>query len=182
MKDVIILFLLLVSLLTFNCTRQDFSESITISKVNRDIRIDGFLKDKVWSSIDSIQGLNAPWTLKCFDQTTFKCFYTENLFCFSFNVVDETIITYDFEDELTVAKGDRVELFFSASSDLKQYYCVEIDPIGNILDYSTQYYRKFDEDWDFNQLIVATQYTSQGYVVEGCISLSELKQLGIEDS
>jgi hypothetical protein len=182
MNDIVILLVSLVNLLFLNTPRQEFFESIEVKKVNKNIKIDGFLKNEEWSSIDSIVGLKSPWTSNDYDQTIFKYFYTKDIFYFSFNVVDKTIIVYDSKDELTVAKGDRVELFFSASSDLNQYFCIEIAPNGHILDYSAQYYRKFDESWNFKQLNVATQSTSQGYTVEGSISLSELSQLGIGDS
>jgi hypothetical protein len=90
-------------------------------------------------------------------------------------VTDTTIITYDYKEELMVTKEDRVELFFSAKSDLSQNFWVEIDPLGHILDYSAQYYRKFDEIRDLHQVDVATQYTLEGYIIEGRISLSKLK-------
>ena len=47
-----------------------------------------------------------------------------------------------------MAKEDRVELFFSNLTTLSEYYCIEIDPLGRILDYSAKHNRKFDENWD----------------------------------
>jgi hypothetical protein len=163
---------------------QELSKSGSFNVINkiRNIIIDGILEKKEWTSIDSIAGLTAPWSSIGHDQTVFKSFCSDTFFYFCFNVVDKTITTYDFKDELTVTKEDRVELFFSATSDLSQYFCIEMDPLGRINDYSAQYYRKFDRLWNFKQVKITTQYTPQGYIVEGAISLSELKELGIKGS
>ena len=88
-----------------------------------------------------------------------------------------------FEKELSVAEGDRVELFFSPTKDLsKNYYCIEMSPDGHILDYKANYYRKFEEEWDFKTAKVISKYTDNGYLVEGKIDLKELEQLGIGDT
>lgn len=160
--------------------RQDHSKSITFYKMNRGIVVDGILDKNEWFSIDSIAGLSAPWSSIGHDQTVFKSFYSDSCLNFCFDVLDKTVTTYNVEEELSIAKEDRVELFFSATSDLSQYFCIEMDPLGRILDYSAQYHRKFDVLWDFNHVEIATRYTLQGYIVEGRISLSDLEKLGIK--
>lgn len=157
------------------------SSSLDVISINRDIVIDGILEKEEWASIDSIEGFFPPISSTGYDQTVFKSYCSDTYFNFCFNVSDGTIITYDFKEELTVAKEDRVELFFSPESDLSQYYCIEMDPLGRILDYSARYYRKFDEIWDFDQVEIAAQYTLHGYIIEGRISLSELGELGINE-
>jgi len=157
-------------------------KTISPAMLNREIIIDGKIEAGEWESIDSIAGFSAPWSSIGNDQTVFKYFCSSAFFYFYFNVVDKTPITYDFKEELTVAKEDRVELFFSAKSNLSQYYCIEMDPFGHILDYSAQYYRKFNETWNFEQTKISAQIYSQGYIVEGRISLKELEKLGIKES
>src|SRR5690606_25365312 len=78
-----------------------------------------------------------------------------------------------------VAKGDRVEIFFSTDLDLESYYCLEIRPDGKVLDYKASYYRNFDETWDFEGLQVGTKINDSGYTVEGRIPLSTLRDLGM---
>jgi hypothetical protein len=162
--------------------QQEPSKSILITVSDKEITVDGIPENKEWASIDSIAGFSAPWSLTGQDHTVFKCFCSNTCFYFYFDVEDKTIITYDFQEELTVSKEDRVELFFSSNSDLRQYYCIEMDPVGHILDYSAQYYRKFDEDWNFTKVKIAAQFTPRGYIVEGGISLSELEKTGIKES
>jgi len=175
---------LFVSDIWFIVNGQELSrpDSLDAKKINKDIFVDGILEKKEWASTDSIEGFSAPWSPVGNDHTVFKCFYSDRYFCFCFIVTDNTITTYDFKEELTVAKEDRVELFFSALSDLSQYYCIEIDPLGHVLDYSASYYRKFNYSWDFDQIDVSAQKSTQGYMVEGRISLSELEKLGIRGS
>ena len=160
------------------CDSEKKPDSYVIKFIDGDIKVDGILNDPEWASADSIDGLYAPWDSIGKDKTKIKLFHSS----LYFYVEDQTLITYDFVEELTVAKGGRVELFFSATPNLSQYYCIEMDPLGNILDYSAQYYRKFNEDWDFNQTIVASQLRPEGYIVEGCISIKELERLGIKGS
>lgn len=162
--------------------KQESTNSISIKKIERDINVDGRIEAGEWASFDSIKGLCAPWSSVGSDQTVFKFFCSSSYLNFCFDVVDKTPITFDFVEELTVAKEDRVELFFSATPNLSKYYCIEMDPLGNILDYSAKYYRKFNEAWDFSQTKIATHIAPGGYLVEGRISLSELAKLGIQES
>ena len=150
--------------------------------IDKDIAINGIINEKEWINADSIVGLCAPWDSIPRDETIFKSCRSNHFFYFYFDVMDTTIITKDFEQELTVAEEDRVELFFSADPYMNQYFCIEMDPIGRILDYSAKYYRKFNEQWDFNQVKIAAKKSTKGYIIEGCISIGELKSLGIRDS
>ena len=52
-----------------------------------------------------------------------------------------------------------------------------MDPNGNILDYEAEYYRKFNEQWDFKSVQLATGQFDEGYIVEGRIAMDELKSL-----
>ena len=62
----------------------------------------------------------------------------------------------EFVQESDVEAEDRVEIFFSASKDMGQYYCMEIDPSGHVMDYSASYYRKFDYEWNFKSLEICS--------------------------
>lgn len=183
MKIPILFFLLFFQMYFINSGCSSTKEkSYRVKFVNKVITIDGVLERKEWVFVNSINGLSAPWDKVGYDKTLFKSFCSRKFFYFCFDVHDPIIITHNFDNELTVAREDRVELFFSATSDMSQYYCIEMDPLGRILDYSAQYYRKFDENWNFDNVIIATNFTGQGYVLEGCIPLEEFEKLKIKDS
>jgi len=147
---------------------------------SKDIFVDGVIDCAEWGAIDSVVGLCSPWVPVGKDNTVFKCFCSEAYFNFCFNVDEKTIVNNSYADELSVTKGDRVELFFTADTVLSQYFCMEISPTGYLLDYSAQYYRKFDNSWKLNGCDLAAKYTPKGYVVEGRILISELEKLGIK--
>ena len=183
MKSILILCVLILNLWVIIPKQKLSTPSIfNIVSLKSDIDVDGILDRKEWALADSITGLYSPWHKPDSDKTTFKSFYSENYFNFCFNVLDKTITTHEFLNELTVAKEDRVELFFSSNADLNQYFCIEMDPLGQVLDYSAKYYQKFNERWNFKGIKIASQLTAQGYVIEGRILLKELKRMGIKKS
>jgi hypothetical protein len=145
----------------------------------KEIKVDGAINEAAWEQVILVENLYSPWDKKSMDKTKFKAFVTDNYFNFCFQVVDSTLITVPFEKELSVANEDRVELFFSNDTTLAKYYCIEIDPNANILNYAAKYYRDFSEKWNFKSTIVATKITDTGYNVEGKISLKELNELGV---
>ena len=141
------------------------------------ITIDAELDD--WNQSPFLEKLTAPWKSNIGDNTIFDSKTADGHFFFFFKTIDTTMIMVPFEKELSVVEGDRVELFFSASRDLSEYYCLEINPLGNILDYQASYYRKFDRDWDFENIKIAAKVTGDGYIVEGSIAMKEFYGLGI---
>lgn len=145
------------------------------------LQIDGDLKD--WPKTPFLTSLTAPWEEGKSDFTLFDCHSDDQYFYFYFNTVDTTITMVPFKEELSVIEGDRVELFFSATEDLsKDYYCIEINPRGELVDYKAEYYRKFDESWNFKSVELVAAETENGYLVEGRIALEELKSLSFEDA
>lgn len=167
-----------VALIMFSCEKSTQSK-LSVPFSEKEIKVDGAINEGAWEQAVLVENLHSPWDKNSMDKTKFKTFVTNNYFNFCFQVMDNTLITVPFENELSVASEDRVELFFSNDSTLTKYYCIEIDPNGNILDYSAKYYRVFSESWDFKSTIVATKITDIGYIVEGKISLKELHELGI---
>ncbi len=144
------------------------------------IVVDAVLDD--WDKTKSTKGLTNPWGPTGKDATLFDHQIEDGYFNFYFKTVDSTLSMSPYIEELSVTKGDRVELFFSPREDLSEYYCVEINPRGDILDYSAEYYRKFNEKWAFRSLFVKTLISDHEYIVEGKISLDELRSLGLMDT
>lgn len=170
-----------VTFLMFSCAESNQS-TLSIPFSENEIKVDGVIDEAVWEEAVSVENLIAPWEKNIADKTKFRAFVSNEYFNFYFHVEDNTLTTVPFEKELSVASEDRVELFFSSDTTLAVYYCIEIDPEGNVLDYSAKHYREFDENWDFKNKKVATKITDATYVVEGRISLKELNELGISNT
>ena len=142
------------------------------------IIIDAQLGD--WKNFKCTVGLNNPWSLNNKDSTFFAYRVSNEYFNFYFKTIDSTLTTSPFDKELSVAEGDRVEVFFSTDTTLNNYYCLELSPYGNILDYHAKYYREFDDKWNFKSLEISTNINDTGFIVEGKINMNELKSLGLE--
>lgn len=166
-------------LMGYGCKYME-SDIFLINHINSEIQVDGDIREKVWNDATTIINLHSPWELAEMDSTIFRCYCSLKYFNFFFKVIDKSPITVEYTNEITVAKGDRVELFFSSSSKLSPYYCIEMNPYGYILDYKAQFYRKFDYSWNFNFHSVVGNITQDGYIVEGRILLSELERVGID--
>jgi hypothetical protein len=90
---------------------------------------------------------------------------------------DDVVVEKEFSGEPTLDREDRVEIFFACDSDLDRYYCLEIDPLGRVHDYSAAYYRKFDSTWNCPGLQTAGRIHLGGYTVEAAIPLKTLSDL-----
>ena len=125
-----------------------------------------------------------PWRDRAAPPTAFSLQFDGEALYFAFRVTDEDVVIIDGspENERLVAQGDRVEMFFAQDLDLKEYYSLEIDPKARVLDYRGSFYRRFDNDWDFPGLEVATRQRPDGYDVEGRLSMSALESLGLRIS
>ena len=73
------------------------------------------------------------------------------------------------------------EIFFRIDEKLNPYYCLEIDPLGRVLDYRGNFHRKFDRDWSWPEkgLQVKTHRSEDGYTLELAIAKASLEQLGL---
>lgn len=133
----------------------------------------------VWKTVKSHVGFYAPWSGKTANNV-FQCYFSDHYFYFRFIIEDSTLLLKKpFTKKLDVTAEDRAEIFLSATPDLKQYYCAEMDPQGKVLDYSAQFQRKFNYSWSFETLQLKTRQTKNGYMVAGRWSLKEWQKLGI---
>jgi len=144
------------------------------------IILDGKLND--WKQKPFLKYLTAPWKNNRKDKTKFDYKINNGYFYFYFKVIDSTLTITPYVNEKSVIKSDRVELFFSCDNTLSNYYCIEIDPKGFILDYHAQTYRKFRNDWNCESIEIASLINKQGYAIEGRISIKELQNSGIVDT
>lgn len=84
-----------------------------------------------------------------------------------------------FDTEATVDGEDRVEIFLAADDKLKEYFCLEIDPLGRLHDYAASCYRNFDSSWDCPGICTAASLTESGYVVECSVPLKVFESLNL---
>ncbi len=128
--------------------------------------------------------ISAVWAAHCHNvskEIQYYCYSTQERFFFTFEVEDSTLtLTEPFLSEADVEPEDRVELFFSPTREMQEYYCMEIDPKGRVLDYKARYYRQFDYNWNFASLKVTAMITPWGYRIGGSLLRSELEQLGCD--
>lgn len=152
-----------------------------LKKIKRiKVNIDGILNESDWQQAFVENRFSFPWENRNVPRTEFRSLYDDIYLYFSFYVHDDDIVLEEKNDDATVVtREDRVELFFARDTDLKNYYCIEIDPLGRILSYSASYYRKFDESWNLKGLTTACSIFEKGYSVEGAIPLKTLQSLDL---
>jgi chondroitin AC lyase len=143
------------------------------------ISIDGNLGDTEWPADGWEADFSFPWRKRKTPRTEMCCVCDGERLLFAFQCDDSDLVLRGAvpEDEMTVAQGDRVELFFARDAALKEYYCLEMSPAGTVLDYRASFYRKFDDSWDCRGLVLAAGTHRGGYVVEGSIPLTTLEEL-----
>ena len=154
-------------------------EIYRVRATDGEFEIDGSLDEPGWADAELETDFTFPWQEREAPATEFRALTGATHFYFAFRVEDAAIVVDDGADEEAVARGDRVELFFSPDSSLETYVCFEIDPSGRVLDYRAAYYREFDFEWDLPELVVATVRTATGYVVEGSIPHAAFRGAGL---
>ena len=153
-----------------------------VEKVETDFSITGTGNSLHWKNGTALTDFSFPWENGYLPHLSFKALQTPDwLYCL-FEVTDTKVIVFvDKHDKKEVMNSDRVELFLRRNEKMTPYYCLELDPLGRILDYKAEHYRRFDMDWSWpnNQLKVKTCQTQSGYSVEVAISKKSLIELGV---
>lgn len=135
-----------------------------------------------WPTISPLKEFGLPWENRPPPETTFRAVWNEELFQFRFDCIDEDLVLAQHETpEECVLGSDRVEIFFAPDLSLCPYYCLEIDPLGNVFDYKANYYRKLDRSWKCAGLKIEAFVVHDGYTVTASLPLSTLRNLGILD-
>ncbi len=143
------------------------------------ITIDGMIDDSEWPADGWTSEFAFPWRQRKAPRTAMCCVIDGRRLLFAFQCDDPDLVLRGAvpEDEKMVAAGDRVELFFAKDAELKEYHCLEMSPAGTVLDYRASFYRKFDDSWDCPGLVLAACTRRGGYVVEGSIPSTTLRDL-----
>lgn len=172
---------LLLFVLSCTLSERPESETVIIPMQDRQPDIDGVFDNDEWNKATVIKNFKRPWTKGKELRTEFFALTDANYFYFAYKCKDEQIVLSSGSEEIDVAKSDRVEIFFAKKPDLKEYYCLEIDPNGRILDYMASHYRVFNYSWRFPGITTKGKLNKEGYTVEGKISLDVLTQMGLID-
>jgi len=168
--------------LTAETDREVHSKTYTLKYIqNPAIDIDGFNREKNWRNAEEDTRFSWPWIDAPSPATRFRAFYSDDFVFFYFDTDDSDLVISPDSGEGAVARGDRVELFFSTDPEMKDYYCLEIDPTGRVLDYKASFYRDFDRIWNLEGLRTAGRITNTGYAVEAAIPLDWFRQTSISN-
>lgn len=144
-----------------------------------EINLDGLADEPAWQKANPETGFTFPWDDRPAPRTEFRALFDDWALYFTFGVTDDDVVLAEhYRTKEDVVREDRVELFFSLDDELSNYYCIEIDPLGRVLDYRASHYRQFDFSWTFPGLDVMGHPTEDGYRVEGLIPLKSLELLG----
>ena len=126
----------------------------------------------------TISEFRFPWADAPAPRTVFRARTVGDRLEFDFDVDDADVIVREaWGGESTVDGEDRVELFVARDPDLRDYWCIEIDPLGRVHDYRARHYRRFDDSWNCPGLETQGARTAAGYAVRGSIPLATLSEL-----
>lgn len=169
------------AVLTSSCSRNEDTFGEYLIPYSQVAPHDGAVMDSpMWKVIPPVTGFHAPWS-GLDDSTSFRCFATDSLFFFRFDVVEGSLaLEKDFKDEMDVGPEDRVEIFFAPAGELGTYIGTEMDPAGRALDYECTFYRQFDYSWNFRTLTYSHEIGGEGYRVAGSVSREELEEHGVD--
>jgi hypothetical protein len=157
-------------------------KTYSVRKIGAALEISGKGDDPVWKKAHVLSDFDYPWDEDDPEPTKFRSLHNDDwLYCL-FEVTDRDVnILQAKNDKWEVASSSRAEIFFKQDDKLSPYYCLEIDPLGRVLDYEGKYHRNFDLNWQWppEQLVISTKRTKHGYTIELAISKNSLKALGL---
>lgn len=135
-----------------------------------------------WSQAQLLQNFSYPWLARSAPRTHFRALIWKERFHFLFDVDNANHVLSNAEDEVTrVLDSDRVEIFFAADAELRSYFCLELDPRGNVHDYSAEFYRRFNNNWRWPGLQVEAALFESQYRVSGSLPIASLAALKLFD-
>ena len=147
------------------------------------INIDNLLSKKNWKDANVLSDFYLPWDKKSAQETRFKALFDESyLYSIFYSKDSNLVVLENISEEMDIAKEDRIEIYLSASESMDEYFCFEVDPYGRVLDYKAKFYRKFDGEWNINQLIVESKINDDGFNTAIAIPLKALKEMNIDVS
>lgn len=176
--------IVLFSLIIISCMGKRKVPVYKVNYVNNHcIKVDGISDDDTWGRAIMLKDFLLPWKDDKPPLTIFRALYdTSNLYIL-FQAMDHNMVIKDsISNEIDIAKEDRVEIFISKNKTMDEYFCIEIDPLGRVLDYRASYYRKFDDQWCIDGILVGSKIYPESYKVEVSIPLKSIAKMGVDIS
>lgn len=159
-----------------------------VLKTSGEIHIDGISKESAWDKAIALSEFKNYWSDTETPTTTFKGLYDDQFFYFLYDVVDKDIVLVDkpsIGEEGQAVGSDRIEIFMRNKDLNKDYYSLELDAKGRVFDSKANFNKSYgiDREWDWpkGNLELKSTFTDNGYIVEGRISISSLKELDLFD-
>ncbi|MFB3893079.1 MAG: carbohydrate-binding family 9-like protein [Phycisphaerae bacterium] len=141
------------------------------------IKFDGSLDEPAWQKAVCLTDFSLPWEKTPAPRLEFRAICDDENLYFAFRVCGSYAPAGKEGGEDKVVEEDRVELYLSCDDSMKEYYGLEIDSLGRVLDYKASHYRNLDGSWRCPGLKAAGKAGADGYVVEGSIPLATLVAL-----
>lgn len=146
------------------------------------LSITGNGSDELWEKAFDLIDFCSPWEDFMNIGTKFKSLWDGEYLYFLFEVLDKSIYIDKSDNTFnSINVSDRVELFFRTGTSLNPYYCLEIDPKPRIMDFKAGPNKNFDFNWNWPEkdLMVKSSINSEGFYVEGKISIASMKKLNL---
>lgn len=141
-------------------------------------RLEGAAPD--WSSASTLSDFTFPWQPRQVPLTEFRALWDDEHLHFRFDCHDDDLVLADGDSVRERVNGsDRVELFVAPDLGLDPYYCLEMDPRGEVLAYRCRDYRQFDWSWQCEGLSVEACIEGTRYRVQGRLPLATLRALHV---
>jgi hypothetical protein len=108
-------------------------------------------------------------------------FWREDKIVFAYDCVDKKVCAEpEIDDEMAINGQDCVELFLWSGQPKDLYLCLELAPLGTVLDYLASFKGRFQTEWDAKGLKSAAVVTDNGYRVEVELPAENILPLGIK--
>ena len=184
MKAAILVSVVLISsvLLASVFRSRDSIKTYSVNKINNTEFNYATTSEKgLWSRAEALRDFTYPWRSETPPPTTFRALYDDEYFYFLYEVIDTSPHVFtETGQETDVVNSDRVELFFLSNGTMNPYYCLEIDPQGQLFDYESRFYRQANEPWTWpaDQIDIQALPYEDGYAIAGRLSLASLREVG----
>lgn len=149
---------------------------------NKQVILSGKGNHSIWKKANSLTDFSSPWDTKPIKKIEFKAIHNSEKIFFKFKVDDaQTHIHPSKDKKNSINNSDRVELFFRSDASLNPYYCLEIDPLGRIMDFKAKPNKDFDFNWNWptDDIEIKSYIDTNFFTVEIAISIQSLKDLNL---
>lgn len=133
-----------------------------------------------WNSAIVLNDFSYPWSSEMAPATSFRALWDEVFLYFRFDAQDYKIHVNPIKaNKQEINYFDRVEMFFTTGDKLNPYYCLEMDPLGQVMDFEAHHPKRFNFNWKWPDLLLDAQILNNGYTVSGRIAIKTLKSLNL---